>query len=254
VHIESKLYKYNKIMKSEIIDIENCYVVGDLHGKWPKFNDWLNKKKPQTVFQVGDFGYWPKANNTYDIKILMSSRTIEKQIKWFQCGIKNLNTSIYWCKGNHEDHNSILTMSNPEICDKIYYMRFGSVLTLSDGRNVLFVGGAITHNPGAYQMGLDIFPALEQIKPFEMSDLPDCKIDIVISHTCPQRWMKQMIDYQFVRDVSSEILDRVLIKYQPQLWYFGHFHKYKTGFDSDTDTRWFALNQLSNTGWFKQLI
>ena len=239
-------------MKS-IIELESIYVVGDIHGRWPKFNDWLQSKKPNTIFQVGDFGYWPRSDNTYQTKILQGTREREKKVLWKQCGIKNPDTDIYWCSGNHEDHEMILKIQDCEICDKVFYMPFASTLKLSDGRTVLFIGGAATHNPGAYEVGFDCFPALEQVKLFQLMDLPNCKIDIVISHTCPYRWINQVVKNAYVNDTTCEVLDRVLIKYQPSLWYFGHFHTYKTGFDSDTNTRWFALNKLSDSGWFEKL-
>lgn len=235
------------------IEAKDIYVVGDLHGKWPKFNTWLQKKNPEAVFQVGDFGYWPKADGTYDIKLLQGTRTREKKVLFRQCGIKNPNTTIYWLKGNHEDHESILTIEDHEICPGVIYMPFGSVIRLPDGRNVLFVGGASTHNPGAYQMGLDVFPALETAKLYDLPILPDMRIDIVISHTCPKRWIECMVKYNYVPDETIDVLDRILFKYQPSLWYFGHFHEYKTGFDSDTNTRWTALGMLGQTGWFEKL-
>ncbi len=235
------------------IESDGIYVVGDLHGKWPKFNRWLNKKKPKTVFQVGDFGYWPKSDGTYDIKLLMSSRTIEKRVLFRQCGMKNDNTTVYWLRGNHEDQEALLTIEDREICPRVIYMPFGSILQLSDGRNVLFVGGASTHNPGAYNPGVDVFPALETAKMYDLPLLPDMKIDIVISHTCPKRWINNMLKYNFVPDETLDVLDRVLFKYQPSLWYFGHFHEFKTGFDSDTNTRWTAMGILGQTGWFEKL-
>jgi len=238
------------ITKIETLDI---YIVGDLHGKWPKFNKWLQKKNPDTVFQVGDFGYWPTADGTYDIKLLMATQTIEKKVMFHQCGIKNPNTTIYWTRGNHEDQRSLLDLKEKEICPRVIYMSFGSVITLPDGRNVLFVGGASTHNPGAYQRNVDVFPTLETAKHFELALLPDMYIDIVVSHTCPGRWIKSMVKYNFVPDETLDVLDRVLLKYQPSLWYFGHFHEYKTGYDSDTNTRWTALGMLGQTGWFEKL-
>jgi len=239
------------------INIEDCWIVGDLHGRWPIFNNWLNKKRPKTVISTGDFGFYPRADNTKQTKLMMSSRTIKKKVLWRQCGIKNLNTEIYWCKGNHEDHESISLLAphedRYETCPNVFYMPFGTVVRLSDGRNMLFCGGAATHNQRAYTIGDDLFPHLEMISQREMWELSDCKIDIVISHTCPKRWIECMTRHQHP-DSSCDALDVVLQKYQPDLWYFSHFHHPNRGFDSDYNCKWFALNMLPNTGWFERLI
>ena len=54
--------------------------------------------------------------------------------------------------------------------------------------------------------------------------------------------------------IPKEALDIILQKYQPQLWYFGHFHKHNSGFDSDYNCRWHALNMMPHTCWFEKLI
>jgi len=240
-----------------IIDIDGCYIVGDIHGRWPIFNNWMNKKRPKTIIQIGDFGFYPKADNTKQVKLMMSNRTIKKKVLWRNCGMKNNNTDIYWCKGNHEDHESLSIIApyedKYEVCPNVFYMPFGSTFKLSDGRTVLFCGGAATHNQGAYTVGDDLFPHLETISQKEMWDLPDCKIDIVISHTCPDRWIECMTRHQYP-DSSGQALDLVLQKYQPQLWYFGHFHQNNRGFDADYNCRWHALNMMPHTGWFEKLI
>lgn len=226
---------------------KDIIVLGDVHGQWAVVNKLIASRKPAIILQVGDYGYWPAADNTTCIKTYGGPKR-----KWKLCGIKNPNTIIHWCKGNHEDHRALATLQDNEVCPGVTYMPFGSTLTLPDSRTVLFLGGARTHNPGAYQQGIDVFPAIESAQLSDKYELPDCKIDIVISHTCPSTWLKQ-ITYAYVQDPTNEVLDYALYKYKPALWYFGHFHTYLTDYDARTNTRWTCLNFERRTGWWKYL-
>jgi len=77
--------------------------------KWPitasticrlKLNTLINKKKPKLILQVGDFGWWPRFDGKNDtIKLTSKGRV---RVPWRQFGVKNPNTDIFWCPGNHE--------------------------------------------------------------------------------------------------------------------------------------------------------
>jgi len=64
-------------------------------------------------------------------------------------------------------------------------MKRGSVLKLPDKRNILFIGGALSIDKKQRTIGYDWFPQ-ETISQKNIFELPDEKIDIVISHTAPK--------------------------------------------------------------------
>ena len=103
------------------------YVMGDFHARWTYVNEFF-KKYPEEclILQCGDFGYWPKLE-IYRIK---------------EFDLKNNNSVIYFCDGNHEDFESLKLLKNNEVCNNVFYMKRGNTLTLPDGRIVLFMGGA----------------------------------------------------------------------------------------------------------------
>ena len=122
------------------------------------------------------------------------------------------------------------------------------VLPSPDNRVVLFMGGANSIDKQYRKIGVDWFPE-EIISQKDIMNLPDCKVDIVISHTCPEEFsMSTLYDDN---DPSRKALSYVLDKYHPSLWYFGHFHQNKTGYTNSC--RWTCLNELGKTGGWKWL-
>lgn len=222
--------------------IENkILVVGDTHGEWGRLNELIHKKLPQLILQVGDFGYWPHFHNS-------ESYAGSRVTRWDQYGIKNPYTEILFCDGNHEDHWSLNALSDHTIMDRVYHMPRGSTYQLKDGRTVLFMGGANSIDKNLRKIGVDWFPE-EIITQKDVMDLPDVKVDIVISHTCPDSFsISGLYDD---RDPSRKALQYVLEKYRPSLWYFGHFHTHKTEYTNSC--RWFCLNELGKTGGWEWL-
>ena len=190
---------------------KDIIVVGDLHGVWGPFNAMINEKNPNIILQCGDFGWWPKFHDTTNMwsgeyedisdEIIGDpwQRVMAKRVPkpWDQFGIKANDTKVYWCDGNHEDHWDLIEERNYmkapcEMMPNVYYMKRGSVLQLPDGRNVLFMGGADSIDKGARTVGLDWFPE-EVINQKNVYGLPDTKVDVVISHTCPTEFHKAML-------------------------------------------------------------
>lgn len=230
-------------------------VVGDVHGRWGALNKLIDKKSPDIILQCGDFGYWPNFHNTETVTTYANRR---KRILWDAYGIKCQNTKIYFCDGNHEDHWELNKFDKPtKIYDNIRYMPRGSSITLPDGRNVLFMGGAESIDKWNRTIGYDWFPE-ETITQKDIYELTDNNVDIIISHTCPTEFMtniKDRLNYwvddtKFI-DPSQHALTAVLEKYKPSLWYFGHFHQHMT--DCHNNTKWFLLNTIGETLFWRWL-
>ena len=216
-------------------------VVGDVHAEWWRLNALIARRRPSLVLSCGDFGYWPRFK---DMLVLPS--------------LKALTVPIHFCDGNHEDHESLRLLEDgrPPGCDNVYYQKRGTTLTLPDGRTVLFVGGADSIDKASRTRGVSWFPE-EVITQSDLDSLPDTKIDIVISHTCPLEILPEMIkaDARKKSDPSNAALSHILDKYRPSLWYFGHWHTFRAGEigHDNGKTRWFCLNMTNEPGWWRWL-
>lgn len=225
-------------------------VCGDVHGNWRHLNMLINRRKPDIILQCGDYGYWPNFHNIVG--------TGKK--KWDLYGIKTDKTDIYFCDGNHENFWELkkLKSSGNIVKRGVFYMDRGSTLELPDGRNVLFFGGAKSTDKEYRRIGVDWFPE-ETISTTDLDSLPDEKVDIVISHTCPEEFdmggwehtMTGLIYKDKLDDPSRKALSYILKKYEPSLWYFAHFHEYKEG--SHLSCKWKCLNMANCTGWWEWL-
>ena len=223
-------------------------VCGDTHGEWGYLNKLIHLKNPDIVIQCGDFGYWPgfevKKIGLYDTQYVRAN-------SYKLCsGIKNKNTKIYWCDGNHEDFSKLKKVKDTEICPNVFYMKRGTTLTLPDKRVVLFMGGADSIDKKYRTPGYDWFPD-ELISQKDIENLPDINVDIIISHTCPEEFDILDAARAKIYDPSRQALSYLLNKYNPSLWYFGHWHFYKEGYHNDT--KWFCLNMAGLTNWWKYL-
>lgn len=211
-------------------------ITGDIHNDFGVLNEIINKKKPELVICCGDFGYWPK-------------------VKWGKplSMIKRQDATILWCDGNHEDHWSLKERKSNEIEKGIIYMPRGSIYTLPDGRNIMFMGGAFSIDKEWRQIGVDWFPE-ETITQKDLMGLPDIKVDILISHTCSTELLPEMLVLNpwKINDPSNDALSEVWKQYKPDLWYFGHWHQYKEGMLENT--KWYCLGApLFQTTWWKWL-
>ena len=225
-------------------------IVGDLHGNWGKFNQLINELEQKNQNEellflcVGDFGFWPNIP-WWTYTEYSGGSVINRKVRNIQPdeGIKKRdNTVVRFCDGNHEDHWALQKLTNLEIGNNIFYQPRGSVLTLDDGRNLLFMGGAHSIDKLNRTHGYDWFPE-ETICMKDMYNLSDQKIDVVISHTCPLEWLNTMLknDTRKATDPSNEALSQLLSIYNPSLWFFGHWHHYTDGLYKSR-TKWYALD------------
>ncbi len=122
----------------------------------------------------------------------------------------------------------------PEIAPYIHFAKFGSVLKLLDGTNVLFCGGAESADKMFRIEGKEWWPQ-EGIDDEDMSKLPsnESKIDWVISHAAPFSFdLGVYVTYsrpEKLNEASRYKLDEVLQIYKPKKWFFGHYHYSHSG-------------------------
>lgn len=207
---------------------------GDLHGDWPSLNRLISRKNPDFILQCGDFGWWPTLDGV--------EKHLYGHTKWSLRGVKpGDKTTVLWCDGNHEDHWELRRGDSSPTYSRVYYMPRGTIYVLPDGRTVLFIGGAGSVDIAERTIGIDWFPE-EQISYLQLDTaLSHGRIDIVVSHTCPMEFNMQGRNTGKVNDPSRHALSRILEKYRPSLWYFGHWHTFQQG--KHSDTRWTCLDQ-----------
>ena len=204
--------------------------MGDTHGLWGDLNVFLNKKKPDILVVCGDFGHWPG----HDFASYKR--------------IKNPNTKIYWCDGNHENHHDLrdrLNKGDPRrimaVGDNIYYVPRGRCLDLPFLGNTMFLGGAHSIDKQWRTPGLDWFPE-EILREADVSWVsPNVKVDTIISHTCPEEFDIQIHGFEKlgkVSDPTRHVLSMMLEKYKPKKWYFGHWHTFQSGKYAPTEGGW----------------
>lgn len=85
----------------------------------------------------------------------------------------------------------------------------------------------------------------------------EIKPDLVLTHTSPQSIIDEVGDLETLKSfgferspysITSLALDSMLDIYQPKLWIFGHFHKFK---DFTVDkTRFICLNACGSNPWY----
>lgn len=192
-------------------------VAGDTHCFFEGLGLAIKKYDPLLVLQCGDFGYWPN----YLKKALPEE------------GFRNSKgqlVPVHFCDGNHEHHwalRELLVSRAPpyEVASGVFFQPRGSLLTLPDGRRTLFCGGADSIDKHLRVEGRDWFPE-EVLTEEDYRGFPEVpSVDIVVSHAAPACLpLPPPLKEDKHLDPSRAILDKVLLRYRPELWYCGHYH------------------------------
>lgn len=211
---------------------DRIMVAGDLHGYFEEFGKVIARESPSLVLQCGDFGFWP--NDGMRLPLIGFRDAYGKVVP------------VHWADGNHEDHRELqkLVLNEPdmEIAPGIVYQPRGSLLTLPDGRTVLFAGGSASIDKDARVYGVDWFPEEILTEDEFRIQFPDVeRVDIVISHTAPASVVlpSRLDDFY---DPSRAVLEAVLRRYRPKQWFCGHYHYYMTQMLLDGACEFIALD------------
>lgn len=226
---------------------EKTIVVGDIHGDWGKLNKLIQQKEPRTVLQCGDFGWWPALECRRPV-------LYGQQSAWKLRGVKPGESTVLWCDGNHEDHWDLRDKGEAHY-PRVTWMPRGSTFGLPDGRTVMFIGGADSIDKQVRTLGVDWFP--EEV--IRDADVDRClayrgRVDIIISHTCPVEFDVKSAHGSEGKhsDPSRKALSVILERFKPDLWFFGHWHKWQKG--TNLNTRWECLDYPGHGGkWWTEI-
>lgn len=232
------------------------YVLGDIHADFGALNQFINKKQPDIILQCGDFGWWPHRHGT---------EKITRNRRFDQYAVKPGGTKIFWCDGNHENHDDLQERiaaapgQSLEIpVPGCHYMPRGSVLTLPDGRSVLFFGGAMSTDKEGRVEGDDWWakevPTQDDLDyAREQVAAHGGRVDVVISHTGPLTFLRKLpvkeIDPARLEDPTVAFLDAILDEFRPKQWFFGHFHLHAKGMDQGCEWQCLSGEGLGGKWW-----
>ena len=208
------------------IEANKIMIVGDVHADFPRFNKLIELQEyPDVVIQCGDYGWWPHAHGT---NLLGGTKLFD------QFGMRPGKSKVFWADGNHECHDDLQALVEKhgrvpiEVQENVFYCPRGTVIQINH-LNYLFMGGADSIDKHRRIEGFSWWKG-ENITWADMQALPDTKVDVVISHTCPKYFLKKdYLDDLKIDDPNCRMLDMVFDDYTPHYWFFAHYHLYKQG-------------------------
>jgi Icc-related predicted phosphoesterase len=217
----------------------NIYIAGDIHGRFDLLNIWIRDNHPDILICCGDFGYWPRDIGNLVDQIVPGS------------------TKIFFCDGNHEQHDLLDQLKKDQglypinVTTNTFFCPRGTIINFN-GYNFLFFGGADSIDKNMRTIKFDWFPqeviSYTDVEVF-MEHNSDRNVDVVISHTCPNIILDDMLKYNGAKtnDPSCKALDFIYEHTKPKMWYFGHWHHYRE--IKKGDTLFTGLNMIPHTGW-----
>ena len=243
--------------------MSKVFILGDIHQQFGNLNKFIESIKESyrdqeiLLIQTGDFGFWP--HFLFDV---FPWPLTDSENKYYNGGDKYLeveNIKLLFCEGNHDDIWALNKLVEEygitpiEIKDDIFYMPRGSTYKLQDGRNILFMGGAESIDKNFRTLGVDWFPE-ETIKDRDLNNLPDNRVDILISHTNSREYINTLSEGRtlYHDDCSQDAISYIINKYKPSLHFFSHWHMFKQG--KLNNTYWTCLNQINDQGWYIELV
>lgn len=197
-------------------------IAADWHGQteWAlKVIELAAKHNIKTIFQLGDFGWWPGQGG------------IRYKNYLSQCLMDNW-VQLYWLPGNHEWWDDIDQFPNRfektskgfyEVAPNMFYM--GKVNSWQwHNKKLAVIGGAVSIDRHLRTIH-ESWWQQEQLTQEEVQQAKQIgKIDYLFTHDCPQAHPFKHL----VKDLESEIhrnkMTEIAKVLDPMLWFHGHMH------------------------------
>lgn len=199
------------------------YVTGDTHGFKESF-DRLKKAdftltSEDYLIICGDFGFIWKNTDT-EQKILDE--------------LEQLPFTILWVDGNHENFDVINSFDIEQwnggkihrIRKNIFHLMRGQIFVI-DGYKIFTMGGAYSLDRYCNLFWEAELPCDAEYKEAVKNlNAHNKEIDIIITHTAPQKMIRKMGYYPDRHDAElTGFLEWIMYECKFKKWYFGHFHK-----------------------------
>ena len=215
------------------------FITGDTHGGWRGFSGELKKFekfshktekelcKDDFLIIAGDFGF------------IWESSPDKDEIRWLKYFDERNYTTLF-IDGNHENFDRLNSYEVSEfkggkvhkISDSVYHLMRGQIYDF-DGVKIFTMGGALSIDRDRRDLGYSWWEG-EMISDDDIKEAyanlakHDCKVDVVITHTCPRFVVSRVIKLSMaakIDDINSKILQDIYDKIEFKKWYFGHFHE-----------------------------
>ena len=224
------------------------YITGDKHGDYIDVFNFCNKyktSKNDILIILGDAGI-----NYY----------LDERDYILKDSLKELPITLFCIHGNHEERpENIRSYKTKKIYDGIVYYEedYPNILFAKDaeiyglnGNSVLVIGGAYSVDKEyRLMMGYNWYQSeqpSEEIKNKVKKVLQEHnnKVDIILSHTCPFKYMPYEVfmsgvDQSKVDKSTEEFLDEIENITEYKKWYCGHYHT-----DKRVDKLRFMMNDI----------
>jgi len=196
--------------------------VGDVHANTAFLKEvysMAERYEVDRVFQVGDFGWWPRMP------------TGERFINAASSLATKTNIPLIFVDGNHEDHSQLPHDGEvmQELKPGLHYLARGVVITLGNAR-VLGHGGAVSVDQAWRTEHIDWFREEVANHASFLKSIDAKNVDVVVAHDVPAGTDLRLtfpvtpsIDAHCKqhRDSMLEILET----HDPYLWVAGHYHQ-----------------------------
>ena len=224
------------------------YITGDKHADFS---------------EVFDFCY-DKKTSLDDVLIILGDAGINYYANYKDYYLKNsllqYPITFFCIHGNHEERPENIRTYNIKIFHEgiVYYEKdYPNILFAKDGeiynfnnKNVLVIGGAYSVDKSirlarGYNWYESEQPSDEvKTKVKDVLSKRDNKIDIILSHTCPYKYLpREMIldgiEQSKVDNSTEYFLDEIENNTDYKLWYCGHYHT-----DKEIDKIIFMFNKI----------
>ena len=176
-------------------------IIGDVHAKTEQYKQLLHKFNYPDSIQLGDFGF--KAEHDWFLKNIFDPQDTSKHRILF---------------GNHDYLPYV---------EKDYSLKNWSYF-LIEKKSVFTIRGANSVDRNRRTQGLDWFEN-EQLTYAQMQECIDtyarCRPKIVLSHDCPKQISYELFNVDD-NSCTSQGLQQIFEIHKPELWIFGHHHKF----------------------------
>lgn len=213
------------------------YITGDKHGDYTDVFNFCNKYKTfknDILIILGDAG--------------INYFSDERDYK-LKDNLKELPITLFCIHGNHEERpENIRSYKTKKFHNGIVYYeeKYPNILFAKDaeiydfdGNSVLVIGGAYSVDKEyRLMMGYNWYPSEQpseetKNKVKKVLQEHNNKVDIILSHTCPFKYMPYEVfmsgvDQSKVDKSTEEFLDEIENITEYKKWYCGHYHTDKT--------------------------